>query len=448
MTQIQTPVALTGVRNVTIDERALRTHELRPAHVVGVSSSRGLHDDPPSEKPGFFGTAPYHFDVDGFGKALHAALKSSVNGYVMRLRRHGTTIYTLQWELGKTSRRRRRGLDARCPYAHRELQQARHRDRDDTPAEREEASRTTPRSPATCPSTWAKGPQRQQDHVPAPDDPHARGSDFNVQSSASDYGFMKSKVAAGTTHLRQYWYQNMNFGLCRILISHDQRQHRHQRDLHQPRSPELERHRLGFRHHRRLREVRPRPRVRARGRVGADSRPSPADALAYSFPVNGAGWNSGDLSTMTGGAGWHMSADELLNVMGTLRRKGTIMSTTQAQTMLDSGFGIDVSQSHAARHALQQERRLGKRRQGRADPRLFPAAGHGARGAHQLAGRLAAQVLPQGRERPLPRKRQADLTRHDARRHPAEARGVRTLRALSPGQDQGDGEDRVSCSPT
>ena len=61
--------------------------------------------------------------------------------------------------------------------------------------------------------------------------------------------------------------------------------------------------------------------------------------------MNGAGWNSGDLSTVTGGAGWHMSVDELLDVMGTLRRKGTIMSTTQAQTMLDSGFGIDVIQS-------------------------------------------------------------------------------------------------------
>ena len=43
----------------------------------------------------------YHFDVDGFGKALHAALKDSVNGYVMRLRHDGTTIYTLQWNWAK-----------------------------------------------------------------------------------------------------------------------------------------------------------------------------------------------------------------------------------------------------------------------------------------------------------------------------------------------------------
>jgi CubicO group peptidase (beta-lactamase class C family) len=66
------------------------------------------------------------------------------------------------------------------------------------------------------------------------------------------------------------------------------------------------------------------------------------DALAYNFPVSGHGWNSGDLSSVSGGAGWHMSVDEMLNVMGTFRRKGTIMSTAQAQTLLDDMFGIDV----------------------------------------------------------------------------------------------------------
>ena len=30
---------------------------------------------------------------------------------------------------------------------------------------------------------------------------------------------MKSEIAAGTQNLGKYSYQNMNFGLCRILIS-------------------------------------------------------------------------------------------------------------------------------------------------------------------------------------------------------------------------------------
>ena len=46
---------------------------------------------------------------------------------------------------------------------------------------------------------------------------------------------------------------------------------------------------------------------------------------------------------MSGGAGWHMSPGDMLTVMGTFRRKGTIMSVAAAQTMLDNGFGVDVS---------------------------------------------------------------------------------------------------------
>lgn len=64
-------------------------------------------------------------------------------------------------------------------------------------------------------------------------------------------------------------------------------------------------------------------------------------ALAYSFPVDGPGWNSGDLSAYAGEGGWHMSVSELLKVMGTFRRAGTIMTVKQAQQMLDNQFGID-----------------------------------------------------------------------------------------------------------
>src|SRR5262249_667607 len=68
------------------------------------------------------------------------------------------------------------------------------------------------------------------------------------------------------------------------------------------------------------------------------------DALAYAFPA-GAGWNSGDLTADCGGTSWHMSVDDLLNVMGCFRRQGTIMSSAAAQAMLDAGFGIDLIES-------------------------------------------------------------------------------------------------------
>ena len=45
----------------------------------------------------------------------------------------------------------------------------------------------------------------------------------------------------------------------------------------------------------------------------------PGCALAYTFPVSGPGWNSGDLTFAAGAAGWHMSVEELLDIMGTFR---------------------------------------------------------------------------------------------------------------------------------
>jgi hypothetical protein len=61
--------------------------------------------------------------------------------------------------------------------------------------------------------------------------------------------------------------------------------------------------------------------------------------LAYDCQGTGTGWNSGDLTTMAGGAAWHMSVNELLRVMGTFRRGDSIVAAAQAQAMLDNGFG-------------------------------------------------------------------------------------------------------------
>jgi hypothetical protein len=52
-------------------------------------------------------------------------------------------------------------------------------------------------------------------------------------------------------------------------------------------------------------------------------------------------WNSGDLRTVAGGAGWRLSIEELLNVMNHARRKGTIVTAQKLQYILDNAFGID-----------------------------------------------------------------------------------------------------------
>jgi hypothetical protein len=62
------------------------------------------------------------------------------------------------------------------------------------------------------------------------------------------------------------------------------------------------------------------------------SNTSPTPRNRPQLPAGGNGWNSGNLLSVSGGTGWHMSPD-------------TIMTTTQAQMMLDSSFGLDVKMS-------------------------------------------------------------------------------------------------------
>src|SRR5262249_29373017 len=84
----------------------------------------------------------------------------------------------------------------------------------------------------------------------------------------------------------------------------------------------------------RLPETQNRGTLRAKGRSVSLA----PDALAYAFPPNG-GWNSGDLTADSAATSWHISVNDLLDVMGCFRLQGTIMSPTAAQAMLDNGFG-------------------------------------------------------------------------------------------------------------
>jgi hypothetical protein len=67
-----------------------------------------------------------------------------------------------------------------------------------------------------------------------------------------------------------------------------------------------------------------------------------ANAWAYPVPPKAPGWNSGDQSPRCGAIGWHFSAGDLLALMGAFRRSGTILPSYNAQRMLDRQFGIDV----------------------------------------------------------------------------------------------------------
>ncbi|HJZ28769.1 MAG TPA: serine hydrolase domain-containing protein, partial [Streptosporangiaceae bacterium] len=196
------------------------------------------------------------------------------------------------------------------------------------------------------PGYWVKGPHVDQITF-AELMTHTSGLAFGATNSRSDFEWMKSQIAAGTTNIGDYNYQNMNFGLCRILLATINGNIPVDWTLPSWLDWLFDFNDIFWD----LITIRAygsyvASRVFApAGVTGPDFNHDAADALAYNFPVTGNGWNSGDLMSMAGGAAWHMSVDDLLKVMATFRRSGTIVNTAQAQAMLDDGFGIDWSVS-------------------------------------------------------------------------------------------------------
>jgi hypothetical protein len=76
--------------------------------------------------------------------------------------------------------------------------------------------------------------------------------------------------------------------------------------------------------------------------VGASPRLSKTalTALAYRYDGTGPGWNTGSFLGSPGGVGWHMTINEVLNVARGLRT-GQILSGIDAQILLDQSWGLD-----------------------------------------------------------------------------------------------------------
>ena len=331
--------ALARIQGVKVDEAAMRAHVMRPENVVGVISDRGREDAPIIQhlpaQPGL----TYELNIQGFIDALLSALTNLTAGYSLRLRLDGVaTLAMVDWNWAKEPQD---GSESWTPDVRMHVASL---SKIVTAIAMTKLLNDKGMSYDTpiidfLPGYWSKGPSvnlitfRQLMT-------HTSGLAFGNTSSQSDYEFMKEQVAGGTTHLGQYSYQNMNFGLCRILIS----------TINGNIPVDWVVPGLGIQLIDQIWDSVTLSAYQAfvkanlfspAGVTGATLYHEPADALAYNFPVSGNGWNSGNLTTMAGGAGWHMSVDEFLAVMSTFRRSGTIMSQADAQTLLDDGFGIN-----------------------------------------------------------------------------------------------------------
>ena len=251
------------IHGVQLDEAMIRAHVMRPENVLGVSSDRG-RDDP--RVPAAIGGPPvvhpgYALDVRGFLDAIEAQLNHPVAGYAMRLNENGAPIATLEWGWAKEPQDGGEGWtpDTRQHVASLSKQP--------TAIAMTRLLSEKGLYPDTAiidylPDYWVKGPNVEQITF-ARLLTHTSGLNYGAPAGGpSDYESMKAAIAAGTTHLGEFWYQNMNFGLCRILIS----------TINGNISPSAiwtgllsspQRHVLGPGHALGLPELRPRERVRA-----------------------------------------------------------------------------------------------------------------------------------------------------------------------------------------
>ncbi|ARN75136.1 serine hydrolase domain-containing protein [Oceanicoccus sagamiensis] len=283
---------------------------------------------------------PNYLDIPSFREELHDTLKSSVNGYAMKMRRNGQTVGILQWNW------------SRNPNV------------GDSPAEGWNTDRRMHVasisklmsaiglihlldeegiSPDTAiidylPDYWDPGANVENITF---EDLMNHASGFVTGGSASDWATMKSTVespvaASAIGDVDAMVYENMNFGLIRILIS----------TIGGYISPAAN---LGsdlmndnmwdastaefYNDYMQQHVFNP---------VGAFPTLSKnaTTARAYTFNANGSGWNTGDFTNRAGGMGWHMTITEILDVVRALRA-GQILDNFSTAKLLNESWGLN-----------------------------------------------------------------------------------------------------------
>jgi hypothetical protein len=323
------------------------------AHVIAPPNTQNIQIevvDPAREIRLAVPIAPQNFvgltrlDVNTFGSNFHTYIKDQVVGYYIEVRQNGTPVYAKAWNWAQTP------SDASKPWGAQSRQHIASVSKFITAVGlvRVLDSKNISYDAKIIdylPTYWSKGTNINQITFR---ELLQHKSGFYTGSSASDYFTMKGKVAAGVTTtgtyaIGTYHYENMNYGLDRILIPiilgqvskdatwnvlginiNDQAWDMVTIQLYQQWIQTI--------------------LLTPAGVTDASFAPvvGSSQVLAYRFPAgNNKGWNSGDLSTMAGGAGWHMTPQDVLNAMYHARNDPNVLPAGKCQYMLDNYFGVD-----------------------------------------------------------------------------------------------------------
>jgi len=329
-----------------ISEGTLRSYRARGA----APAPRRVGPDSPDERPSLAieplqarraeADAPDrpHFDVDLFGSTLHELFNNNVNGYVLRIRQHGQTIYTLQYNWAQ------RPEDAGLGWNPQRRQHVASISKFITAmglAHMLDAEGIGFDTPIVdyLPDYWQTG--ANIDDITFADLMNHVSGFHGDGSGTSNFISMRARVGQGVpANDVGNWatadYENMNFGLCRILmatlggyIDTDATFGIYSDVIWDwiaiaAYSDYIDENVFA-----------------PAGVSGALLANDPNGARAYAWNDTGEGWDSGVLLNESGGAGWHLSADEILDVVGEFRRGGGIVTPQRARELMNASYGLN-----------------------------------------------------------------------------------------------------------
>ena len=336
----------THVKGLAIDVVKVRGHIISPQNIQGVFSDKGPTETKLKLTPvgPIVGIRPEHLDVPAFAAALHDALKDTVAGYSAQLRQHGKAIFSRDWQSAKRPQDGTENwtLDVQLHVASvSKLITAMAM----TLLMAEKGISPDAQIIDFLPDYWAKGPNIQ--YIVFRNLFNHTSGIFRNQD-VFNFETMKSVIASGISldttaseHLGLYHYHNLNYGLCRILLAvmngNISKSANFNFSFFDFNDPVWDVVTTGaYANFVQARIFQP------SGVSGATLDHPAATGLAYKGPGDTQhGWNSGNLEAISGAAGWHVSVDQVLDVMGEFRRGGSIVPPEAAQAMLANGFGVD-----------------------------------------------------------------------------------------------------------
>jgi CubicO group peptidase (beta-lactamase class C family) len=341
------------LRRFQLDLADVERHQLLPEHL---KHSRELVDIDVMHLPVRPGATPffsflYALNTERLAQKLNDLLTPCVEGYALQLRRNGSTAISQTFRWSKTKKDGETAWSTDTPMHLASVSKLITAMALVRLLDRRGISYDTPVNPY-LPAYWTRGNHIDQltfRHLLT----HKSGllwRNFTGQTGPCDYQSMKDAIADGSNGFTNYDYKNINFALCRVLLA----------TINGDIGTDFMVTPLGgiFAPLFALRDalwdlitIRAyaeyvNDRVFSPSSVGAREFAHDDAALAYASQSDSTnGWNSGDLASACATVGWHLTVRELLRVMRTFRRAGTIMSGFRAERMLDNGFGIDMTRT-------------------------------------------------------------------------------------------------------